>query len=77
MNSRTTYQLWHVPTGNAMSEFDSLDKAVDALRELLDEEGESAVTAIVLFKVDARGDMWPVADGAELLSMIMEKAPQR
>lgn len=77
MKSRTTYQLWHVPTGNAMSEFDSLDKAVDALGELLEHEGESAVTAIVLFKVDGRGEMWPVADGAKLLSMTMERAPQR
>lgn len=71
------YELWHIPSGNAMSEHDSLAAALAALRELFEHEGEAAVTSVALLGVDARGRTKLVADREKLLSMTLEKAPQR
>lgn len=71
-----TYELWHVPSANLMCESDSLSGALDAAREVLETQGERVAGEIALLE-HLRGRTKTVADGQKLVSMILERAPQR
>ncbi len=64
------YEIWHTPSGNALSEHATRAAALDAIREVLEMDGEHAVCDLTLFQVSARGNTKLVAAGADLLRLI-------
>lgn len=72
-----TYELWHTPSGNALSEHPTLSAALAAVREAFDRDGDRAVDAFALIELDERGRTRVVAEGAELVSLIEADARRR
>jgi hypothetical protein len=46
------FQLWDTTTGNLVTEFDSEDKAIEALRGVQAEDGDGALLEFALFRFE-------------------------
>jgi hypothetical protein len=44
------FQLWDITTGNLVTEFDSEDEAIEALRGIQAEDGDGALLEFALFR---------------------------
>ena len=70
--SKTTYELWHVASGNFLEDFESEEEALAAVREYLDANGPEMVYDLALGAVPSTGltmraETPPFLQGAALL----------
>jgi hypothetical protein len=64
-----TYELWDLPSGNALGEFATEGEALAAVRGLLADHGAGAVAGLLLARTTARGRSRPVAQGQALAAL--------
>lgn len=60
------YQLWDVDSGNLLDDFETLDAAVIAVRQLLALNGDDALDRAVLVRVNDDGQTVEVGSGRAL-----------
>ncbi len=72
-----SYELWHTPSGNALSEHRTLPAALAAVRDALARDGDGAVDGLALVELDERGKTKVVAEGTNILAFIEANAPSR
>ena len=63
------YEIWHTPSGNALSEHPTRRAALDAVRDVLDLDGLRSVRDLALLRVDKRGDSTLIAGGDDLIRL--------
>lgn len=64
------YEIWHTPSGNALSEHPTRKAAFDAVREVLELDGERVARQLAVLKVNQRGDPTLVAAGYDLIRLV-------
>lgn len=67
----TTFEIWDLESGNALGEFEREPEALSAVRENVRAEGPSAVKGIALVEIDARGESKVLAQGDELIRLVL------
>lgn len=72
-----TYELWHRPSGNALSEHLTRTAALVAVREMLNQDGRRGVSMLALLRSDEHGRTTLVAEGPELVALVEARAPRR
>ena len=63
------YEIWHTPSGNALSEHPTRRAALDAVRDVLELDGVSSAQDLALLRVDKRGDSTLIAAGDDLIRL--------
>ena len=63
------YEIWHTPSGNALSEHPTRRAALDAVRDVLELDGVRSAQDLALLRVDKRGDSTLIAAGADLIRL--------
>ena len=63
------YEIWHTPSGNALSEHPTRRAALDAVRDVLELDGLRSVRDLALLSVDKRGDSTLIAAGDDLIRL--------
>ena len=63
------YEIWHTPSGNALSEHPTRRAALDAVRDVLELDGLRSVRDLALLRVDKRGDSTLIAAGDDLIRL--------
>ena len=69
-----TYELWDFETGNALGEYERKSEALATVRENVRAHGPSVVQGIALLAVDSTGESRMVAQGEDLLRIVLERA---
>ena len=63
------YEIWHTPSGNALSEHPTRRAALDAVRDVLELDGLRSVRNLALLRIDKRGDSTLIAAGDDLIRL--------
>lgn len=67
----STFEIWDLESGNALGEFEREPDALAAVRDNVRAEGPSVVKGIALVEIDARGGSRVVAQGDELIRLVL------
>lgn len=67
------YEIWDVVTSNLLYDFDTLDEALGAVRELADANPEPGVVNLALARVDQDHKATWLAHGEALLQLSVQR----
>lgn len=68
-----SFELWDFETGNALGEYEREADALAVVRDNIRSHGPSVVQGVALLACDARGESRVVAQGENLLQLVLQR----